>query len=89
MIPDYYFYLGDSINPFDDELITKLLQRVIKFPNEHHKSGYVEYESDLPYIRPEFKLGMYNLYNFVKKFHLCVVMGHYRSICYKLSIPLV
>ncbi|CAI6354333.1 unnamed protein product [Macrosiphum euphorbiae] len=48
---------GDSINPFDDELITKLLQRVIKFPNEHHKSGYVEQESDLPIMRSEFKLG--------------------------------
>lgn len=48
---------GDSINPFDNELITKLLQRVIKFPNEHHKSGYVEQESDLPIMRSEFKLG--------------------------------
>ncbi|XP_060855719.1 probable inactive serine/threonine-protein kinase bub1 [Metopolophium dirhodum] len=48
---------GDSINPFDDELITKLLQRVIKFPKEHHKSGYVEQESDLPIMRSEFKLG--------------------------------
>lgn len=67
MIADYYFYLGDSINPFDDELITKLLQRVIKFPNEHHKSGYVEQESDLPIMRSEFKLGMYNLYDYVKK----------------------
>jgi len=62
MIADYYFYLGISINPFDDELITKLLQRVIKFPNEHHKSGYVEQESDLPIMRSEFKLGMYKLY---------------------------
>lgn len=61
------FYLGDSINPFDDELITKLLQRVIKFPNEHHKSGYIEQESDLPIMRSEFKLGMYNLYNYLKK----------------------
>uniref|UniRef100_A0A2H8TVQ9 Mitotic checkpoint serine/threonine-protein kinase BUB1 n=1 Tax=Melanaphis sacchari TaxID=742174 RepID=A0A2H8TVQ9_9HEMI len=48
---------GDSINPFDDDLMTKLLQRVIKFPNEHHKSGYVEQESDLPIMRSEFKLG--------------------------------
>ncbi|XP_026817078.1 mitotic checkpoint serine/threonine-protein kinase BUB1-like [Rhopalosiphum maidis] len=48
---------GDAINPFDDELITKLLQRVIKFPNEHHKSGYVEQESELPFMRSEFKLG--------------------------------
>lgn len=48
---------GDSINPFDDELITKLLKRVIKFPNEHHKSGYIEQESDLPIMRSEFKLG--------------------------------
>ncbi|KAL4135310.1 hypothetical protein QTP88_006926 [Uroleucon formosanum] len=48
---------GDSINPFDDELITKLLQSVIKFPNENHKSGFVEQESDLPIMRSEFKLG--------------------------------
>lgn len=51
-------FSGDSINPFDNELITKLLQRVIKFPSEKHLSGYIEYKSDMPSMRSEFKLGM-------------------------------
>lgn len=54
----FFFYIGDSINPFDDKLITKLLQKVIKFPNEHHKSGYIEHEFDVPNMRSEFKLGI-------------------------------
>lgn len=53
-----FFFSGDSINPFDDELITKLLQKVIKFPSERHLSGYCEYKSDMPSMRSEFKLGM-------------------------------
>lgn len=54
----FHLCTGDSINPFDERLITKLLQNVIKFPNEHHKSGYVEHECDVPSMRSEFKLGI-------------------------------
>jgi len=54
----FYFCTGDSINPFDDKLIIKFLQKVIKFPNEHHKSGYIEHECDVPSMRSEFKLGI-------------------------------
>jgi len=54
----FYLFTGDSINPFDDKLITKFLKKVIQFPNEHHKSGYIEHECDVPSMRSEFKLGI-------------------------------
>jgi hypothetical protein len=61
-----FIFSGDSINPFDDELITKLLRKVIKFPNERHLSGYREYKSDMPCMRSEFKLGIvFNLYTVI------------------------
>lgn len=54
-------FAGDVINPHDEVLITKLLQKVVKFPNKHHLSGYIEYETDVPNMRSEFKLGMIDI----------------------------
>ncbi|XP_050530497.1 mitotic checkpoint serine/threonine-protein kinase BUB1-like [Daktulosphaira vitifoliae] len=48
---------NENINPFDDELINKLLKEVVGFPEERHLNGYLEYDTDVPNMRSEFKLG--------------------------------
>ncbi|XP_050431084.1 mitotic checkpoint serine/threonine-protein kinase BUB1 beta-like [Adelges cooleyi] len=48
---------GDNINPFDDDLINKLLKDVVRFPEERHLGGYSEIDTDVPSMRSEFKLG--------------------------------
>ncbi|XP_075212384.1 mitotic checkpoint serine/threonine-protein kinase BUB1-like [Lycorma delicatula] len=47
--------LGNNIDPFCPELLSKLLARV-KFPQKHHKAGYITVNHDAPVLRENCSL---------------------------------